>query len=92
MSTEVGKLGLRINFDADWGVGAGGGRHGSLDRVVRTDDLGLPMVPAKTMTGILRDAAEQGAFGLDGGTTGAPGRCGCSGCLGPTRLRGRLML
>lgn len=58
-------LTIRVDFDSDWGVGNGAGRHGSLDRVVVKDDLGLPMVPAKTITGILRDAAEQAAFGLD---------------------------
>lgn len=49
---------LRINFLSDWHIGSGAGIPGSVDRQVVRDQDGLPYVPAKTLTGILRDAAE----------------------------------
>lgn len=65
-------LRFRITFDSDWGIGTGRGEHGSLDRVSVTDDLGLPAIPAKSLTGMLRDSAEQAAFALDGGLNAGP--------------------
>lgn len=56
---------LRMN--SDWHVGAGVGRPGDVDSLVRRDSAGLPFVPAKTLTGIWRDACEAVALGLDGG-------------------------
>lgn len=53
------EFGLRVEFESDWHVGAGQGRHGSLDRLVLRDSDGLPYVPGKTLFGIWRDAAEQ---------------------------------
>ena len=49
---------LRLNFDSDWHVGSGAGIPGSVDRQVLRDEEGFPYVPGKTLTGILRDAAE----------------------------------
>lgn len=59
---------LTVEFLADWHVGEGAGRPGHVDRLVRRDPAdGLPFLPAKTLTGILRDAAEAVAHGLGGG-------------------------
>ncbi|CAN0467461.1 unnamed protein product, partial [Phaeothamnion confervicola] len=52
---------------SDWSVGSGGGRQGSLDSVVERDADGLPHVPATTLRGIWRDAAEQLAYAMDDG-------------------------
>ncbi|NLN93350.1 MAG: hypothetical protein GX130_08605 [Candidatus Hydrogenedens sp.] len=49
---------LQITFHSDWQIGSGAGIPGSVDRQVVRDVDGLPYVPAKTLTGILRDAAE----------------------------------
>ena len=49
---------LRLTFDSDWHVGSGAGIPGSVDRQVLRDEEGFPYVPGKTLTGILRDAAE----------------------------------
>ena len=47
---------LRLEFLSDWHVGSGTGRPGNVDRLVTRDASGLPYVPAKTLTGIWRDA------------------------------------
>ncbi len=57
---------LTITMLSDWHVGAGAG-HGEIDRVVQRDTDDLPYIPAKTLTGILRDGCEQVALALDGG-------------------------
>ena len=49
---------LHLRFDSDWHVGSGVGIPGSVDRQVLRDEEGFPYVPGKTLTGILRDAAE----------------------------------
>ena len=49
---------LRLTFDSDWHVGSGAGILGSVDRQVLRDEEGFPYVPGKTLTGVLRDAAE----------------------------------
>jgi CRISPR-associated protein Csx10 len=51
---------------SDWIVGTGEGRVGEVDATVRRDGDGLPFVPAKTLTGIWRDACEQVAGWLGG--------------------------
>jgi CRISPR-associated protein Csx10 len=64
---------LEITFLSDWHVGEGAGALGHIDRIVRRhpeDDL--PFVPAKTLTGILRDACERVAHGLDDGSANGP--------------------
>ncbi|NMF84118.1 hypothetical protein E1H13_12320 [Nodosilinea sp. P-1105] len=53
-------------MESDWHVGAGAGR-GEIDRVVQRDTDDLPYIPAKTLTGILRDGCEQVALAIDGG-------------------------
>lgn len=57
---------LKILMESDWHVGAGTGR-GEIDRVVQRDPDNLPYIPAKTLTGILRDGCEQVALALDRG-------------------------
>ncbi|MBW4652151.1 MAG: hypothetical protein KME20_03730 [Kaiparowitsia implicata GSE-PSE-MK54-09C] len=57
---------LKISMESDWHVGAGAGR-GEIDRVVQRDTDDLPYIPAKTLTGILRDGCEQVALALDRG-------------------------
>lgn len=56
---------LRITFESDWHVGTGAGIPGSVDRLVRRDVRGLPIVPGKTVKGIWRDACETLAQALD---------------------------
>ncbi|HIK42617.1 RAMP superfamily CRISPR-associated protein [Thermoleptolyngbya sp. M55_K2018_002] len=65
------KFQLTITMQSDWHVGAGAGRRGDIDRLIQRDTDGLPYLPAKTLTGIWRDACELIANGLDsaGGTS-----------------------
>lgn len=58
---------LRLEMKSDWHIGAGAGRPGDVDRLVRRDQDELPFVPGKTLTGIWRDACERVALGLDDG-------------------------
>ena len=61
---------LRLTMLSDWHVGSGLGRPGHVDRLIARDADHLPYVPAKTLTGICRDACERLAYGLDGGNEG----------------------
>jgi CRISPR-associated protein Csx10 len=61
---------LTIHMESDWHVGSGTGRPGSVDRLIQRDTDDLPYIPAKTLTGILRDSCELVAYGLDNGTNG----------------------
>jgi CRISPR-associated protein Csx10 len=56
-----------IAMDSDWHIGSGTGRRGDIDRLVKRDRNDLPYLPAKTITGIWRDACELLATGLDEG-------------------------
>jgi CRISPR-associated protein Csx10 len=56
---------LVVTMESDWHVGAGIGRPGVVNRLVARDQAGLPYLPAKTLTGIWRDACEQVASSLD---------------------------
>lgn len=56
---------VRFDMLSDWHVGSGTGRPGSVDRLIARDPDGLPYIPAKTLTGIWRDALEQLVFALD---------------------------
>lgn len=68
MKTTVPPTTLKVTFTSDWHVGDGAGVPGYIDRIVRRDPQDqLPCLPAKTLTGIWRDACEQVAAGLDGG-------------------------
>lgn len=55
---------LKIIMTSDWHIGSGSGR-GEIDSVVQRDHSDLPYIPAKTLTGILRDGCEQVAQALD---------------------------
>lgn len=59
-----------LTFTSDWHIGQGAGRPGNIDRLIQRDLDGLPMVPAKTLTGVWRDACEAVALGLDNGQSG----------------------
>jgi len=61
-----GDVTIQIEMTSDWHVGSGAGR-GEVDSLVQRDADGLPYIPAKTLTGILRDGCEQVALALDGG-------------------------
>jgi CRISPR-associated protein Csx10 len=61
------KFTVILEMRSDWCVGSGAGRQGSIDRLIERDADELPCVPAKTLRGMWRDAAEQLAFGLDEG-------------------------
>jgi len=63
---------LHIHMESDWHLGSGMGIPGSVDRLVQRDETGLPFIPAKSLRGVLRDACEKLAFGLDAGTAGGP--------------------
>lgn len=62
----------RLVMESDWHVGTGAGRSGGVDRLVARDPDGLPYVPAKTLTGIWRDACEVVARALDDGDDDGP--------------------
>lgn len=64
-------LRVRVQMLSDWHIGMGAGRQHSIDRLITRDQNGLPYIPASTMRGIWRDAAERLAFGLDDGNNGA---------------------
>jgi CRISPR-associated protein Csx10 len=59
------KFQLTITMLSDWHVGSGASRRGDIDRLIQRDTDGLPYLPAKTLTGIWRDACELIATGLD---------------------------
>jgi len=61
------ELALRIEFLSDWHVGTGDTLSIDVDAAVARDHEGFPTVPAKTVTGLLRDAAEQLASSLGDG-------------------------
>ncbi|MGI0483505.1 RAMP superfamily CRISPR-associated protein [Geminocystis sp. CENA526] len=51
---------------SDWHIGLGQSK-GDIDSLIQRDSDGLPYIPAKTLTGILRDSCELVALGLDNG-------------------------
>ena len=57
---------IKIEMQSDWHIGFGQTK-GDIDSLVQTDKEGLPYIPAKTLTGILRDSCETVALGLDNG-------------------------
>jgi CRISPR-associated protein Csx10 len=59
-----------LTMVSDWHIGCGAGRSGDVDSLVQRDREGLPYIPAKTLTGIWRDACELVALGLDDGENG----------------------
>lgn len=66
-------LQLNITFLSDWHIGEGAGAYGHVNAIVRrSPQHGLPYLPAKTLTGILRDGCERIAFGLDSGNEQGP--------------------
>jgi CRISPR-associated protein Csx10 len=66
---------ITIKMLSDWHVGSGTGRPGSVDRLIQRDTQGLPYIPAKTLTGILRDGCELVAAGLDESDSGEWHEC-----------------
>jgi CRISPR-associated protein Csx10 len=60
---------ITITMTSDWHIGSGAG-HGEIDSTVQRDSDGLPYIPAKTLTGILRDGCEQITQALDGNSSG----------------------
>jgi CRISPR-associated protein Csx10 len=58
---------VRLRMKSDWHVGSGVGRPGNVDRLIARDAGDFPFIPAKTLTGIWRDAAETLAYALDEG-------------------------
>lgn len=61
---------LRLEMRSDWHVGTGEGEPGGIDRLIARDPAGLPYIPAKTLTGIWRDACETVVEALDEGLSG----------------------
>ena len=69
----MSKIPLTLTFASDWHVGEGAGSSGHIDRIVRRHpEDKLPYVPAKTLTGVLRDGCEKVARGLDDGKEDGP--------------------
>jgi CRISPR-associated protein Csx10 len=66
---------ITIQMLSDWHIGSGTGRPGSVDRLIQRDAQGLPYIPAKTLTGILRDSCELVAAGLDEADSGVWHEC-----------------
>ena len=61
---------ILITMDSDWHIGSGGGIPGNVDRLVQRDSDGIPgVISAKTLTGVVRDACESVALGLDNGNS-----------------------
>jgi len=65
--TAKEKFTIQLEFLSDWHIGSGMGRPGDVDRLVQRDCHKLPYIPAKSLTGIWRDACERVAYGLDNG-------------------------
>jgi len=63
-------LEIRVAFTSDWHIGTGAGGDEGADRAVVRDRHGFPYVPAKSLTGVLRDAAETIATALGDGWPG----------------------
>lgn len=61
---------VTVEFLSDWSCGTGNGRHGAVDREIDRDHEGFPLLRGKTMSAMLRDAAETVAAGLDEGADG----------------------
>lgn len=59
-----------IKFNSDWHIGTGGGHFGHIDKTFDRDEDGLPFIPAKSLTGLLRHSMSQIAFGLDQSSVG----------------------
>lgn len=57
-----------IKLISDWHIGCGAGITGDIDSLVQRNQDKLPYIPAKTLTGIWRDACELVALGLDNGS------------------------
>jgi CRISPR-associated protein Csx10 len=66
---------INIQMLSDWHIGSGTGRPGSVDRLIQRDNQGFPYIPAKTLTGILRDGCELVAAGLDESDSGVWHEC-----------------
>lgn len=66
-SEQYDNMIIKIKLTSDWHIGSGSGIPGDIDSLVQKDKDGIPYIPAKTLTGILRDACELVSFGLDDG-------------------------
>lgn len=58
------ELTITIQMHSDWHIGTGSGRAKEVDRTVRKDKNGLPIIPGRTLKGVLKDSAEVIAGGL----------------------------
>lgn len=52
-------LNLEITMHSDWHIGTGSSGEGNIDRRIARDEDGFPFIPAKSLTGILRDSCEE---------------------------------
>ncbi|MEU9885865.1 RAMP superfamily CRISPR-associated protein [Sphaerisporangium sp. NPDC051011] len=77
--SEAGDFTISLFMVSDWRVGTGTGIHGYADRLVQREgeDPGdvsrgpaAPVIPAKSLVGVWRDACELAAHALDGGPVG----------------------
>ena len=59
-----------VKFNSDWHIGTGSGHFGHIDKTFDRDEDGLPFIPAKSLTGLLRNSMTQISFGLDQGSDG----------------------
>lgn len=60
-------LTLEVTMLSDWHIGTGSSGEGNIDRRIARDEDGFPFIPAKSLTGILRDSCEEvlSYLGLD---------------------------
>ena len=61
---DVGsKITLELDLSSYWHIGSGKGADAVADAVVLKDEAGLPVVPGRTLKGLLRDCMENVPLG-----------------------------
>lgn len=65
----MSRYAIRLEFLSDWHIGTGSSQNTEVDAAIARDLDGFPMVPAKTLTGVLRASAELLATELGTGWT-----------------------
>lgn len=63
---------LTVKMTSDWHIGTGSRADTVVDAAVQRDGDHLPFIPAKSLTGVLRDACEEVASALDAASPSKP--------------------
>jgi CRISPR-associated protein Csx10 len=82
---------LSITLKSDWKIGSGTGRPGDVDQLIRRDSDQAPFLPAKTITGVLRDGCERVTHALDEGNANGPWHTWLTYLFGNHPLPGQLV-